>query len=298
VRKLLFILIVPLFISFKAQASPAISSQEVDFDSPEGWGMAYMSAASLNLSDSFPESLNFGEIVFGAEVSTIPELNREQQKIGFGGLKYEELNKSPLFGRGKLKLGFYLDSVLEVSFTPPLEIKGAKPKNLWGLALSKKILSNDALDLGFRFFSLSGDAIADVTCSEKTVNQPLYTAGNPSGCISTSKDKIDLGHKGIEILLASKKTFSGFSPWISYASTNVDSSVRIDAQLELSRELAYVTTDGTLSTFNLGLNYQLYENWQLFFGTSYTPLDVIRPSPAGGDDNFWNFKFGLSWNPN
>ena len=297
-RKLLFILILPFIFSLKILASTPIVSQEVDFDSPEGWGMAYMSAASLNLSNSVPESLDFGEMILAAEISTIPELNREQQKIGFGGLKYEELNKSPLFGRGMLKVGFYWDSVLELSYTPPLEIRGAKPKNLWGLALSKKILSNDILNLGFRYFTLSGDAIADVTCSAKTVNQPLYTAGNPSGCISRSKDKIDLGHQGIEILLASTKTYSGFSPWVSFASSNMDSSVRIDAQLEFNREIALVSTNGTLNTLNLGLNYKLYENWELYLGSSYTPLDVNRPSPAGGDDNFWNFKFGLSWNPN
>ena len=144
-RKLIFILILPFIFSLKIQASTPIVSQEVDFDSPEGWGMAYMSAASLNLSNSVPESLDLGEMILAAEISTIPELNREQQKIGFGGLKYEELNKSPLFGRGMVKVGFYWDSILELSFTPPLEIKGAKPENLWGLAISKKILSNDAV---------------------------------------------------------------------------------------------------------------------------------------------------------
>ena len=38
-----------------------IITQNVDFESPEGWGMAYMTAASLNLADSFPEKLSFGE---------------------------------------------------------------------------------------------------------------------------------------------------------------------------------------------------------------------------------------------
>ena len=102
--------------------------------------MSYMSAASLNLSDSFPKPLELGELKISAELSTIPELNREQQKIGFGGFKYEDLNKSPLFGRGKIKVGFYRDWILEFSYTPSLEIKGAKPKNLYGLAMSKQII--------------------------------------------------------------------------------------------------------------------------------------------------------------
>ena len=291
-KKLKFIVAISLFLL------PNLKSEEVALDSPEGWGMSYMSAASLNLSDSFPTSMAFGEIVLTGELSNIPKLNREQQKIGFGGLKYEELNKSPVFGRGKLKVGFYWDSVLEVSYTPPLELKGAKPKNLWGIALSKQVINNDKLNLGLRYYNLSGKAVAGVTCSQKTVNQPLYTADNPSGCISTSKDKIDLGHRGFEIILASKNPVLNFSPWVSFATTKIDSSVRIDAQLELSREIAYVSTEGTLSTLNFGLNYPLSDKWVLNLGTSYTPLDANRPTPAGGDDDFWNIKLGLSWNLN
>ena len=290
-KKIIFILVISFFTSSK------LSSEEVSFSSPEGWGMSYMSAASLNLSDSFPASLDFGELVITAEISTIPKLNREQQKIGFGGLKYEDLNKSPLFGRGKLKIGFYWDSVLELSYTPPLEIKGAKPNNLWGIALAKPIISNDSVNLGIRYYRLSGNAVADVTCSENTVNQPLYTAGNPSGCISVSKDRIDLGHQGFEILLDSNHINEKFKPYISLASTKIDSSVKIDAQLELSREIAFVQTSGTINTLNFGLNYKISDNWQFNLGTSYTPLDVNRPTPAGGDDDFWNLKLGFSWNP-
>ena len=290
-KKIIFILVISFFIS------PKLYSEEVSFSSPEGWGMSYMSAASLNLSDSFPTTLDLGELVITGEISTIPKLNREQQKIGFGGLKYEDLNKSPLFGRGKLKIGFYWDSVLELSYTPPLEIKGAKPNNLWGIALAKPIISNDSMNLGIRYYRLSGNAVADVTCSENTVNQPLYTAGNPSGCISVSKDRIDLGHQGFEILLTRNHINEKFKPYISLASTKIDSSVKIDAQLELSREIAFVQTSGTINTLSFGLNYKISDNWQFNLGTSYTPLNVNRPSPAGGDDDFWNLKLGFSWNP-
>lgn len=290
-KKIIFILVISFFTSSK------LSSEEVSFSSPEGWGMSYMSAASLNLSDSFPASIDLGELVITGEISTIPKLNREQQKIGFGGLKYEDLNKSPLFGRGKLKIGFYWDSVLELSYTPPLEIKGAKPNNLWGIALAKPIISNDSVNLGIRYYRLSGNAVADVTCSKNTVNQPLYTAGNPSGCISVSKDRIDLGHQGFEILLTRNHINEKFKPYISLASTKIDSSVKIDAQLELSREIAFVQTSGTINTLSFGLNYKISDNWQFNLGTSYTPLDVNRPSPAGGDDDFWNLKLGFSWNP-
>ena len=168
-KNLSFSFLISLFVTFQVQ------TEEVEFDSPEGWGMAYMSAASLNLSDSYIEPLEFGDVILSAEISTIPKLNSEQQKIGFGGLKYEDLNKSPIFGRGKLKMGFYWDTIFEFSLTPSLEIKGAKPKDLYGFALSKQLFKNDTLDLGVRVFKLSGYAVADVTCSADVVSQPLYT---------------------------------------------------------------------------------------------------------------------------
>jgi hypothetical protein len=290
VKNLSIFLLISIFSSIQIQA------EEVELDSPEGWGMAYMSAASLNLSDSHIEPLEFGEIVISAELSTIPELNSEQQKIGFGGIKYEDLNKSPVFGRGKIKMGFYWDSIFEISLTPSVEIKGAKPKDLYGFSLSKELYKNDNLNLGFRVFSLSGYAIADVTCSAEVVNQPLYTPGNPSGCIETSKDRIDLGHHGLELIVKPHIKNQKIKPWFSFSSTKIDPSVRIDAQLELTREIAFVETKGTLRTFTAGVNYSITDKWALNLGTSYTPLDVIRPSPAGGDDNLWNFRIGISFN--
>ena len=293
-RKLLFLLIISFIFSPKIQANSSIITQNVDFNSPEGWGMAYMTAASLNLADSFPEKLSFGEFEVSAEINSIPELNSEQQKIGFGGLKYEDLNKSPVFGKGKIKMGFYYDSILEFSYTPSLEINGAKPKDLYGISLSKELIKNDNFNFGLRVFNLSGHAVADVTCSKQVVSEPLYTPGNPSGCISISKDKIDLGHKGLEMIIMPNNTNPKIKPWVSLAFSKLDPSVRIDAQLELTREIALVKTNGSIKTLNFGLNYALSDKWVLFLGTSYTPLDVTRPGPAGGDDNFWNFRVGLS----
>lgn len=294
VRRLLFLLIISFIFSPKIQANSSIITQNVDFNSPEGWGMAYMTAASLNLADSFPERLSFGEFEISAEINSIPELNSEQQKIGFGGLKYEDLNKSPVFGKGKIKMGFYYDSILEFSYTPSLEINGAKPKDLYGFSLSKELIKNANFNFGLRVFNLSGHAVADVTCSKQVVSEPLYTPGNPSGCISISKDKIDLGHKGLEMIIMPNNTNPKIKPWVSLAFSKLDPSVRIDAQLELTREIALVKTNGSIKTLNFGLNYALSDKWVLFLGTSYTPLDVTRPGPAGGDDNFWNFRVGLS----
>ena len=289
--KKLSILFLALFFHLK------ISAERVDFTSPEGWAMSYMTAASLNLSDKFPEVLTLGQFNITAAISTIPELNEEQQTIGFGGFKYEDLNKSPVFGRGKITSGFYWDSIIELSWTPPLEIDGAKPEQMWGLAIAKQIYTNEVFNLGMRLYKFNGQATASVTCSEENVMQPLYSPGNISGCIGTSKDQIDMSHDGIEILFQRESSI-GFKPWFSLASTRLKPSVQINAPLELIQEEAFIETSGRLMTLNLGLNYKLSDNWLLNLGTSYTPIDVQRPEMTGGNDNFWNIKIGLTFSPN
>jgi len=291
VRKIILLLFLSIIFPQKLLAG------KVAFDSPEGWGMSYMTAASLNLSDKFPETLPLGQFNLSAEISTIPELNEKQQKIGFGGAKSEDLNKSPVFGRGKITTGFYWNSIIELSWTPPLEIGGAKPDQMWGLAIAKQIYTNNAFNAALRLYQFNGKATAAVTCSEEMVMQPLYSPGNISGCIGTSQDKIDMSHEGVEILLE-RESSNGFKPWFSVASTRLTPSVRINAPLEFIQEVAFVETSGRLTTLTFGLNYKLSDNWLLNLGTSYTPIDVQRPEMTGGNDNFWNFKMGLTFSPN
>ena len=92
-----------------------INSYEVDFDSPEGWAMAYTTASSLNLNQSVTRSLEAGQFRIATEISSIPRLSEEQQKVGFNGVKDEDLNKSPIFGRLRLSVGLKWNTTAEIS---------------------------------------------------------------------------------------------------------------------------------------------------------------------------------------
>ena len=159
-----------------------INSYEVDFDSPEGWAMAYTTASSLNLNQSVTRSLEAGQFRIATEISSIPRLSEEQQKVGFNGVKDEDLNKSPIFGRLRLSIGLKWNTTAEISITPPFEISGAKPKKLWGLALARSLIEDDNLRLGVRFFMMRGKVEADVTCSSAKAKLEPYTPENPVGC--------------------------------------------------------------------------------------------------------------------
>ena len=284
-------LIIPALLMFFS--SIAYSDQKVDLDSPEGWAMAFMTASAQNLGQAPPHTLNVRDISISAELSSIPRLSKEQQKIGFGGFKDEDLNKSPAFGRLRANIGLPWNVDAEISWTPPLQINDSKPDHLWGAALSKPLFNNERISVGLRLFLLRGGVTASVTCSEDTINFTPYTLQNPSGCVGLSADKLQMDHEGVEVFLSFNNT-SNIIPWISLASTNIDNAVGIDAPLEIGRERATVYSSGTIQTLSFGLNYDISENWSLNAASSYTPLDVQRPNDSSDNDDFWNVRAGLT----
>jgi len=284
-------LIIPALLMFFS--SIAYSDQKVDLDSPEGWAMAFMTASAQNLGQAPPHTLNVRDISISAELSSIPRLSKEQQKIGFGGFKDEDLNKSPAFGRLRANIGLPWNLDAEISWTPPLQINDSKPDHLWGAALSKPLFNNERISVGLRLFLLRGGVTASVTCSEDTINFTPYTLQNPSGCVGLSDDKLQMDHEGVEVFLSFNNT-SNIIPWISLASTNIDNAVEIDAPLEIGRERATVYSSGTIQTLSFGLNYDISENWSLNAASSYTPLDVQRPNDSSDNDDFWNVRAGLT----
>ena len=274
-------------------SSIAYSDQNVDLDSPEGWAMAFMTASAQNLGQAPPHTVNVRDISISAELSSIPRLSKEQQKIGFGGFKDEDLNKSPAFGRLRANVGLPWNVDAEISWTPPLKINNSKPDHLWGAALSKPLFDNERISVGLRLFLLRGGVIASVTCSEDTINFAPYTLQNTAGCIGLSDDKLQMDHEGVEVFLSFNNS-SKILPWISLASTNIDNAVEIDAPLEIGRERASVYSSGTIQTLSFGLNYDISENWSLNAASSYTPLDVQRPNDSSDNDDFWNVRAGLT----
>jgi len=239
-----------------------------------------------------PHSVNSRDISISAELSSIPRLTKEQQRIGFGGFKDEDLNKSPVFGRLRANIGLpNLDA--EISWTPPLQINDSKPDHLWGAALSKPLMNNEKISIGLRLFLLRGGVTASVTCSADTIKFAPYTLENTAGCVGLSGDKLQMDHEGVEVFVSFNNS-SAILPWISLASSNIDNSVKIDAPLEVGRERATIYSSGSIQTFSFGFNYDISENWRFNASSSYTPLDVQRPNDNSDNDNFWNVRVGIT----
>lgn len=284
-------------------AIPIASAQDVlydyereAFDSPEGWAMAHTVAASLNLGTGPARRLAAGEWQISAEMSSIPHLSREDQRVGFGGYKLEDMNKSPVFGRGRLHIGLPAAISAELSWTPPLEINGGRPEHLFGLALERALWQGEAWSLGARVFAVRGDASGDTTCSRSVASQAIGTAGNPFGCRAPSDDTLRLDHEGVE-LVASRSFGDGrWQPFVGLASTRMNPYVEIKALVFDSLDLSELESSGTVQTLSAGTLFTVSPQWQVSAAVSWTPLEVRRPQQYNSrSHDFWSIRLGLAW---
>jgi len=287
-----------------AAAMPIASAQEVlfdyereAFDSPEGWAMAHTVAASLNLGTGLSSPMAVGDWRLSAEMGSIPHLSREEQRIGFGGFKPEDMNKSPVFGRGRLHVGLPAAITAELSWTPPLEINGGRPEHLFGLALERALWQSETWRIGARLFAVRGDASGDTTCSRSVASQTPGSAGNPYGCRAPSNDTLRLDHEGVE-LVASRSLGAGrWQPFVALASTRMNPYVEIEALVFDSLDLSELESSGTVQTLTAGTLFDMTPTWQLSMALSWTPLEVRRPLQYNSrSHDFWSVRLGLTWN--
>lgn len=266
------------------------------FDSPEGWAMAHTVAATLNLGAGPSRPMAVGDWRISAELGSIPHLSREEQRVGFGGFKLEDMNKSPVFGRGRLHLGLPAAITAELSWTPPLEINGGKPENLIGLGLERSLWQGEAWRVGARLFAVRGDATGDTTCSRSVAAQAPGTAANPYGCRAPSNDTLRLDHEGVELMVSRPLGTGRWEPWVALASTHMNPYVEIRAQVFDSLDLSELESSGTVQTLSAGTLFELSPQWQLSAALSWTPLDVRRPLQYNSRrHDFWSVRLGLAW---
>lgn len=285
-----------------AAISPAILAQAPEsgydfkaFESPEGWAMAYTLASALNLGTGPSEHRGVFTWKLEAELASIPHLSKEQQRVGFGGFKPEDMNKSPVFGRARVSVALPAAVTAEISWTPPLEIDGAKPESLFGLALERELISVDSWRLGGRLHAVRGHASADVTCSRKVASHEPGSMSNPLGCSGPSVDRLRMHQQGAELML-SRSMFDGrVQPFVAYATTRFRPFVEVEAPLFDAMHFWELQSSGTVDTFTLGARVAIRSVWQSSAAFSYTPLSVARPRMDNRqNDDFWSFRISVA----
>lgn len=264
-----------LVVSQAALAQTAIdNSQSVATDSPEAWAMRYFTGTALMTSFGETAALAPWRWNVALDIGSIPHLSEAQQRVGFGGFKNEDLNKSPAFGRARLGLGLPHDWVAELGYTPPLEIDGSRARNVFALALGRRIFDSDGLTLSLRALGQIGEVRGDITCPARLagLTDPLQ---NPYRCQAPSNDRLKMNYGGIDATLGWDS-----DSWQWYASAGIVQtrlSVQVDAELATGSDHSKLTASGALRYFTLGVRYEFNPQWSAAVELLYVPLNVRRP---------------------
>jgi hypothetical protein len=249
---------------------------------PEAWAMNYVAASSLMTAFGQTPALTAWRWGVALDLGYIPSLSEAQQRVGLRGIKQEDLNRSPVFGRLRLILGLPGDFVAELGYTPPLSIDGTQPLDLVALSIGRRLFEHDSFTLSMQLFGQHGRAQGDITC-------PVRLAGiadrqqNPFGCQAPSNDHIMLNYYGVELTSAWT-----VEPWHAHASlgdVRTEFAVQVDALTFTVRDRSFLVARGSMPFATIGASRDLDAHWNLGMEVLYVPLRVQREANASSQND-------------
>jgi len=296
-RRSLGILTLTLLACAPAHAQIVTRETEtLTFDRPEAWGMKYYASLALLTSMGAPERRAPGEIVIGFEGASVPQMSDEQRRIGFNGTKLEDVNKTSYFGRVRGSVGLGSGLALDVAWTPPIEMGGAKP-NLFAAAIGRPFVLAPSWRLGLRGYGQIGTIKADITCSADEVAAGNNFEENPFVCVEPSEDESRQKVIGLE-LVAGYDSGGKLKPYAGVAVSYMDLEFQVNAlygggQIE---DHNLQLTDGTTVAALAGLTFAPSPRWRITAEAFYSWLSITRPpATSSSNDGFFNVRFFASY---
>lgn len=257
-------------------------------DSPEGWAMRYFAGTTLMTSFGETERLEPWQWSAALELGAIPHLSAEQQHVGFGGSKREDLNKSPVFGRLRLALGLPGAWVAEFGYTPPLQLAGSRARNVFAVAIGRRLIERDNFSLSVRALGQLGTVDGDITCPRGATGDSDPVT-NPFDCRAPSQDTFTANYYGVDATLGWNA-----GDWKVYGSAGIVRArleVQVDAFVALTHDRSRITSNGNLRWLNFGARYGFNPRSSFAVEMLYVPLDVRRPLEAPAvSDPLWSVR--------
>jgi hypothetical protein len=260
-------------------------------DRPEAWAMNYVAASTFMTAFGATPALAPWSSSVALDLGDIPRLSQAQQRVGLGGIKQEDLNKSPVFGRIRFILGLPGDFVAELGYTPPLTIDGAQPLDLFALSIGHRLFEGDNFTLSAQAFGQHGRVHGDITC-------PAHLAGvtdpeqNPFGCRAPSNDYLMVNYYGLEA--TSEWTAESWHAHVSLGAARTELAVQVDALTFNVRDRSRLVARGILPFGTIGASRDLDARWNLGLEVLYVPLRVQRePSAPSENDPLTSVRLQL-----
>jgi hypothetical protein len=235
------------------------------------------------------ESMGAGKIDLGFEGGFVPQLSEEQRRVGFGGVKVEDLNRTPFFGRIRGRIGLSEAASLELAYRPPIEVDGTKP-HMFSVAVGRPFDLGESWRIGLRGYGHFGSIEGDITCSTEDLEGP-----NPYDCEAPSNDDLAQRAYGVEITTGYVSD-SPLRPYVGVAVNYLDLEFQVDAMHSGVHDRTLQLSDGATLYLTGGATYAAGEKWRFTGELFYSWLSVVRPpSTESANDGLFNFRFLVSY---
>jgi len=271
-------------------------TETLDFDRPESWGMKYYASLALLTSMGVKEKRAAGSVDLGFEGSYVPQMSDEQRRIGFNGTKLEDVNKTSFFGRIRGSVGLGKGLALELGYTPPIEVGGAKP-NILALGLARPFDLSRTWRLGVRGYGQIGTIEGDITCSADEVVAGDDVQQNPFQCVEPSEDESRQKVIGLE-LVAGYDGDSRFKPYVGLGLSYMDLEFQVNALYSdgLVEDHNLQLTSGTTVSATAGLSFEANAQWRVTAELFHSWLSITRPPlTTSGNEGFFNGRMFVSY---
>ena len=268
--------------------------EQLAFDRPEAWSLNYFASVSLLTGFGTPTARRPGSLEASLELVSVPHLDAEQRTVGFGGLKEEDLNKTPVFVRPRLTVGLPADFSLTVAYVPPVRAFGIR-SNLLAVALDRPLWRGERWAVGARLYGQLGTAEGSFTCTEEDAAGGDDPERNPFGCEKPSADQASLRYAGVELSASYRlERLGGLTPHLGAAFNHFENRFQVDARTFGFRDRTLLLTDGSTVSLAAGLTYPWHDRSGLGVELFYSPLEVARRSRPRETDPLVNLRLLLS----
>jgi hypothetical protein len=280
-------------------AQPVVEETiDLEFDRPESWAMKFFAGVTLPMAAAIDRPLAPGSVALEFEAITVPSLSLEQRRIGFDGIKEEDLNKVPLLGRGRIVVGLPAGFHVMAGWVPPLEIGGVKG-NLLSAAVGRDIPLGGQWSAAARLFGQDGAIRGSFTCWDEVLEHPPATPGNPFACEELSEDEYAISLFGAELQVGrSLASLGGPRVYAGAAATSMDAEFQVSALRSGFLDRTLLRSDGTVVTYSAGARWPLASGLTVGGEVVYSPLSVDRHDGRRSiNDPLLNFHFVLAMRP-
>jgi hypothetical protein len=283
-----------LLAPMHAKAQTVLRNNEIlESDRPEAWAMNYFVASSLLTSTGQTPTLDSGQWMVALDLAYVPRLSDAEQRIGFNGVKQEDLNRSPVFGRAHAWVGLPGGWVGEIGYTPPLRIEDTQARHFIALGVGRQLVSRGTFGLSWRVFGQHGAVEGDITCPARLAGIDDF-ATNPYGCHAPSQDVASLNDYGTDL------TWSWSArPWQWYVDTGVvrtETQVQVDAYTYDVHDRSRLVAHDVLPFVTAGLQREIGARWVWGAEVLFVPLSVRRTAGAPSErDDFLDLRVQLRY---